>query len=87
MSTSGVVRISQWVVDGGLGADFPAAGDHSESGAKSPALGDFCNFPIKITLFYAYFGQITYFKVVSHQFKSFKISLNVLNRINEEQVL
>jgi len=38
--SSGVARVSQW---GGLGAD-------------SPTLSDFCNFSIKIILFYEYFG-------------------------------
>jgi len=33
----------------------------------------------------AYFGQNSYFKAIIHQFKVFKISLNVLNRINEVQ--
>jgi len=56
-------------------------------GAKPPALADFCNFSIKITLFYAYFSQNSYFKIINYQFKAFKISLNVLNRINKEQVL
>jgi len=29
------------------------------------ALGDFCNISIKITHFYAYFGQNSYFKAIS----------------------
>jgi len=65
------------------------------SGGRAPsrqrpmgvALGDFCNSSIKITLFYVYFVQNSYFKAITHQFKAFKISLNVLNRINEVQVL
>jgi len=57
------------------------------SGGRAPALGDFCNFSIKITHFYADFGQNSYFKAVTYQLKAFKISLNVLNRINEVQVL
>jgi len=55
---------------------------------RSPQpLSDFCSFSIKITHFYAYFGQNSYFKAITHQLKGFKISLNVLNRINEVQVL
>jgi len=45
-------------------------------GANLSALGDFCHFLIKITLFYAYFSQNSYFKAITHQFKAFKISLN-----------
>jgi len=37
--------------------------------------------------FYAYFGQNKYFKAITHQLNAFKISLNVINRINEVQVL
>jgi len=48
------------------------------------ALGD---FSIKLTHFYAYFGQNSCFKAIIHQLKAFKINLNVLNRINEVQVL
>jgi len=44
-----------------------------------PALENFCNFSVKITYFYAYFGQNSYFKAITHQLKAFKISLNVLN--------
>jgi len=71
----------------GLGAEQPAAGGHSGSGAKAPSrrrqgglgaetpsLGDFYNFSIKITNFYAYFGQNSYFKAIMHQLKAFKIS-------------
>jgi len=36
------------------------------------ALGDFCNFSIKITHFYAYFGQNSYFKATTHQLKAFE---------------
>jgi len=56
-------------------------------GLGGGVLGDFCNFSIKITHFYAYFGQNSYFKAITHQLKSFKINLNVLNRINEIQIL
>jgi len=52
-----------------------------EAGSKSAE--NFCNFSIKITHFYAYFGQNSYFKAIIDQLKAFKISLNVLNRINE----
>jgi len=45
------------------------------SGNGDPVLGDFCNFLIKITYFYAYFGQDRYFKAITYQLKAFKISL------------
>jgi len=49
--------------DGGFEADPPAAEGKKDLEAKPPALGDFfCNFSIKITLFYAYFGQNNYSK-------------------------
>jgi len=38
-------------------------------GAKPPALGD---FSIKITHFYAYLGQNSYFKAIIHQVKAFE---------------
>jgi len=56
------------------------------SGGKT-ALDDFCNFSMKIAHFYAYFGQNSYFKAITHQLQVFKISINVLNRINEVQIL
>jgi len=57
------------------------------SGNGAPALGYFCNFLIKITYFYAYFGQNRYVKAITHQLNAFKISLNVLNSIKEVQGL
>jgi len=57
------------------------------SGALPPSLGDFCNYSIKITHFYTYFGQNSYFKAITRQLKGLKISLNALNRINEVQLL
>jgi len=47
----------------------------------------FAIFSIKITHFNAYFGHNSYFKAIIHQIKGFKISQNVLNRINEVQIL
>jgi len=60
---------------GGLGSEPPAVGGHWGSGGFAaggkevwergiPELGDFCNFLIKITYFYAYFGQNRYFKAI-----------------------
>jgi len=49
----GVARISQWESNGG------------GLRAETPALGDFCNFSPKITHFYAYFGQNSYFKAIT----------------------
>jgi len=75
LPNSGVARFSQgWFVG------VPTAGGHR-------GLGDFCNFSIKITHFYAYFGQNSCFIAIIHRSKAFKISLNVLNRINEVHVL
>jgi len=37
------------------------------SGGK--ALGGFCIFSIKITNFYAHFGQNSYFKVITHKLR------------------
>jgi len=54
----------------GLGVSLLKARD---SGNGALALGDFCNFVIKITYFYAYFGQNRYFKAITHQIKAFKI--------------
>jgi len=48
---------------------------------------DFFNFSIKITHFYAYFGQNSYFKVITFLLKAFKSCLNVINRTNKVQVL
>jgi len=48
------------------------------------ALGNFATFLIKITHFYANFGQNSYFEAITHQLKAFKISLYVLNRINDK---
>jgi len=41
-------------------------------GAKPPALGDFCNFSLKITHFYAYVGLSNYFKSIDYQLKIFE---------------
>jgi len=61
--------------------------EQAVAGFRGGAIGDFCNFSIKIAHFYAYFGRNSYFKAITHQLKAFKISLNILNRINEVQVL
>jgi len=49
----------------------------SEVGRTSQRLAIFCNFSIKITHFYAYFSQNSYFKAITHQLKA----------LNEVQVL
>jgi len=69
--TSNVAKNSQWTLQGirGLGGKPPAAGG---LGSKSPTLDDFCNFSIKITHFYAYFDQNSYFKATTHQLKVFE---------------
>jgi len=56
-----------------LGVKTPASkGKGGLAGGKAPALGEFCNFSIKITHFYAYFGLNSYFKAVNHQLKAFE---------------
>jgi len=61
-----------WKVDGVLGGPPEAIRSLGRSsqhqtpeardlGTESPALGDFCNFLIKMTHFFAYFGQNSYF--------------------------
>jgi len=52
-----------------------------------PALGDFCNFLIKITYFLYTFRQNSYFKAVTHQLKAFEKQSKRINRIHEAQVL
>jgi len=54
-------------------------------GAVPPALGGFCNFSIKIFMHSS--AKINCFEAITHKLKAFKISLNVLNRTNEIQVL
>jgi len=68
----------------GLRAPLPAAGNwgsrgkassrrrQEDLGEKPSTLGDFCNFSIKITQFYAYFDQIRYFKAITYQLKAFE---------------
>jgi len=56
------------------------SGGRGGVGAELPALGDFC-------IFYAYLAKIVISKNNNTSIKAFKISLNVLNRINEVQVL
>jgi len=89
---SGVARMFQWEGVGGdrhrrSGGKAPSRRRQRGLGVESPALGEFCNFSIKLTHFYAYIGQNSYFKAITQQIKTFKISLNVPNRINEVQVL
>jgi len=62
---------------GGLGATPPSVGGKGVWG------GRFLQFFDKITHFSVYFGQNSYFKAVTDQLKTFKISLNVLIRINK----
>jgi len=35
-------------------------------------LGDFCNFSIKKTYFYAYFGQNNYLTAITHKLEAFE---------------
>jgi len=62
-------RIQPLEVIGGLGAKPSTAGGWG-SGGK--ALGNFCNFLIKITHFYAYFVKNRYFKAITDQLKAFE---------------
>jgi len=68
---------------GVLGKALEARG----TGSGAPSDGRFLQFKKKMAHFYTYFGLNSYFKAMFHQAKGFKISLNVLNRINEVQVL
>jgi len=54
-----VARISQW--GGGL-AVFFGRSPRGHLGSWGLSLGDFCNFSIKLTHFYALFGQNSYLK-------------------------
>jgi len=58
-----------------------------EKGLVGVGAGRSLQFFNKSNAFFAYFGQNSYFKAITHQSKTFKISLNVLNKINEVQVL
>jgi len=71
----------------GVWGKAPSRGRQGCLEAEPPALVELYNFSINITQFYAYFGQNSYSKAITHQFKAFKMSLNVLYRINEVQVL
>jgi len=55
-----------------------------EGGVWGGGLESFCNFSTKITHFYAYFGQNSYFKAMIPQLKAFE---KQYNGINELQVL
>jgi len=48
---------------------LPAA---KSKGVWPPALGNFCNFSIKVTHFYTRFGQNSYFKAETHQLIAFE---------------
>jgi len=61
--------------------------DFSMVGGWAQSSGQFLQFFNKNNAFYAYFVQNTCFKAIIHQSKAFKISLNVINWINEVQVL
>jgi len=47
-------------------------------GMELPALGGFFNFSINITLFYAYFGQNSYFKLKNN-------NLSIKNVFNQSK--
>jgi len=64
----------------GLGTE-PQPPEARGSGSGAPSAGRFLQVLNKNNAFYAYFGQNTYFKAITHQLKALKISLNVLNRI------
>jgi len=59
------------------GRSSPAAGGKAPNrrkqgglGAEPPALGNHCNFFDKNNVFYAYFGQTSYFKAITYQLKA-----------------
>jgi len=53
------------VFGGGLGQNSQPL-EARGSGGGASTLGGFCNFSIKITHFYAYFGQNSYFKAINN---------------------
>jgi len=55
--------------------------------AETPVAGRFLLFFNKNNAFLCIFRPNSYFKAITHQLKWFKISPNVLNRINKVQVL
>jgi len=55
-----IVSYLQW-----RSQDFSMGG-----GGGAPSAGQFCNFLIKITHFYAFFGQNSYLKIITHQLKA-----------------
>jgi len=70
---SSVAKISKWIGIWRRSRDSaPQPPDARGLGAEHPELGDFCNFSIKITHFYAYFCQDSYFKAITHQLKRLK---------------
>jgi len=62
-------------IEGRSGGGAPSRRRQGGLDSVTPAFDDFCNFSIKIMHFYTKFGQNSYFKVITHQLKAFKISL------------
>jgi len=67
-------KFSMRVYGGVLGLEPSAAESHwGLSGLEAwCALGNFCNFLIKIRHLYEYFDQNSYFKNITHQLKVFE---------------
>jgi len=65
----------------GPGGKAPSRRRQEGRGAEPPALGEFCNFSINITHFMHISAKLVNLKNTL-QLKAFKISLNVLNRID-----
>jgi len=65
----------------GFGGEASSSRRQGSLGAESLALGDFCNFSIKMTDFMHISAKNSYFKAITHQLKVFKINLNVLNKL------
>jgi len=63
--------VNQW-----RSQDFSVEG--REGWGLLPGLSDFCNFSTKITHFYAYFSQNSYFKAMNHQLKAFEKQSNCI---------
>jgi len=59
-----------WV---GVWGQMPSRRRQGGLRTEPPALGNFYNFSMKITHFYACFSQNSYFKAITYQFKAFKL--------------
>jgi len=83
---SDIAKNSQWRVLAGIWEQSPQPPEARGSGGETLSAGQFGNFLMKITHFYAYLGQNNILKQ-THQLKAFEKQSKRTNRINEVQVL